>query len=324
MLCILYVNAIGILLGLVGLLTERALPSTWPRRWLWCLIIPASLFVPGFYRVHHAVSLTELSVGHSTATPLYQALASPWLAAMGPDWWTRVQTWDSSINVVWRIASWSLVLWGVVCALCVFSIVRRSRRPHASMGSPILIDGVPVLVTGSVGPATVGVMRSRVLVPRWVLALPVAQRRYVVRHEEEHRRAHDATLLFFASLTLVLVPWNLALWWQLRRLHLAVEMDCDDRVVAALGDARAYGEMLLEVAQNVGRGPRLQPALLGGVGMLERRLTSLMAPEPMRLAQRIFLPIAVAALLIVALSTPHPVLGHAAHTTHVASAAAAR
>ena len=37
------------------------------------------------------------------------------------------------------------------------------------------------------------------------------------------------------------MPWNLALWWQLRRLRLAVEMDCDNRVVAALGDPNPYG-----------------------------------------------------------------------------------
>ncbi|MEO8564311.1 MAG: M56 family metallopeptidase, partial [bacterium] len=290
----------------------------------WCLIIPASLFVPGYYRFHHAVALDEMASGSSGATPLHQTLASPWLAVMGHDWWARVESYDAIINVVWRLASWSLIIWGIVCAMRVWRIVHRSRRPLARQVSSILIDGVPVLVTGSVGPATVGVLRARVLVPRWVLALPPVQRKYVIRHEDEHRRAHDATLLFFASLLLVLVPWNLALWWQLRRLHLAVEMDCDDRVVAALGDARAYGEMLLEIAQTVGRGPRLQPALLGGVGMLERRLTALMAPEPNRLVQRLLLPAAALALVLVVLYTPHPVLGHATHALHVATATAAR
>ena len=53
MLCILYVNAVGALLAIAGISIERLLPTTAPRRWLWCLIIPASMFVPGFYRMHH-------------------------------------------------------------------------------------------------------------------------------------------------------------------------------------------------------------------------------------------------------------------------------
>ena len=154
------------------------------------------------------------------------------------------------------------------------------------------------------------------LVPQWVLALPGPQRQYVVRHEEEHRRAHDARLLFVASLPLILMPWNLAVWWQLRRLCLAVEMDCDNRVVAALGDATAYGELLLKVAQTTSGTPRLQPALLG-VGTLERRLNKLLAPEPLQQIQRFMLAAVVLALTCVVLAMPHPILGTGSHA-HVA------
>jgi beta-lactamase regulating signal transducer with metallopeptidase domain len=143
--------------------------------------------------------------------------------------------------------------------------------------------------------------------------MPGVQRRYVLRHEAEHRSAHDERLLFVASLFLVLAPWNLALWWQLRRLRLAVEMDCDNRVVSALGNAPAYGELLFKVAQAASRGPRLQPALLG-VGMLEHRLTKLLAPTHLRQVQRMMLAVAAAALLVLVLSMPHPVPGHGMHT----------
>jgi beta-lactamase regulating signal transducer with metallopeptidase domain len=151
------------------------------------------------------------------------------------------------------------------------------------------------------------------LVPRWVLGLPAVQRQYVLRHEKEHQRAHDAQLLFVASLTLILMPWNLAMWWQLRRLCLAVEMDCDNRVVNRLGDAHAYGSLLLKVAEASSRGPRLQPALLGGMGSLEHRLTALLAPTPLRQVQRFLLPAAVLALLFVVVVMPHPVLGRGPH-----------
>jgi beta-lactamase regulating signal transducer with metallopeptidase domain len=178
------------------------------------------------------------------------------------------------------------------------------------------------VVTDALGPATVGFWRSRVLLPQWVLSLPGEERQYVVRHEEEHRKAHDGRLLFVMSLPLLLMPWNLAMWWQIRRLCLAVEMDCDNRVVNRLGDATAYGELLLKVAQATSGGPRLQPAFLGGVGTLERRLTALLAPTPLRHVQRFLLPAAALGLLVAVVLMPHPVLhkGPHAHATQAAQA----
>ena len=213
-----------------------------------------------------------------------------------------------------------LLLWGLANAWLVSRVVSLSRRRR---GGSVVVGGVPVLVTDLMGPATVGLWRSLVLVPRWVLAMPGEQRQYVLRHEEEHRRAHDAQLLFLASLTIILMPWNLAMWWQLRRLCLAIEMDCDNRVVSALGDAPAYGELLLKVAQASSRGPRLQPAFLGGVGTLERRLTALLAPTPLRHLQRFLLPAVAIGLLFAVAWMPHPVVRPGSHTHATHSAAAA-
>jgi hypothetical protein len=119
--------------------------------------------------------------------------------------------------------------------------------------------------------------------------------------------------LFVASLALVLMPWNLAMWWQLQRLCLAVEMDCDTRVVSALGDAHAYGNLLLKVAEAETRGLRLQPALLG-VGSLERRLRRLVAPTALGRSQRFLLPALALALLLLVVVMPHPILKPDSHT----------
>ena len=323
MLCILYVIAIGTLLGVAGVLLERALPATFPRRWVWCVVIPISLFIPGFYRTHHMWSVGEGFARQTVQPPLSHAFGTASLAALDPAWWAHIESYDKAINRVWLTVSALLVLWGLANVARVLYVIHASRRRRGDLGTPAILDGVPVVVTDSMGPATVGLWRSRVLVPRWVLALPGMQRQYVLRHEDEHRRAHDAGLLFVASLTLILVPWNLALWWQLRRLCLAVEMDCDNRVVAGLGDATAYGELLLKVAHAASRGPRLQPALLGGVGMLEHRLTVLLAPPPLRHVQRFLLPAVALGLLLVVLAMPHPVLGRGsrAHVTMTSSVA---
>jgi hypothetical protein len=311
MLCILYVNVVGLCLGVFGVLIERLLPATWPRRWLWCLIIPISIVLPGYYRYHHNWSVLG-ALGHYAPPSPDHAIGSAPLSLLDPDWWAHTRSYDTVINRVWLGTSAVLLLLGLGNAWRVYRIVSRSRRRRgtAGGGGPAIVDGVPVVITESIGPATVGLWRTRVLVPRWVLALPGVQRQYVLHHEDEHRSAHDAHLLFVASLSLILMPWNLALWWLLRRLHLAVEMDCDNRVVRTLGDPTAYGELLLKVAQAASRGPRLQPALLGGVGMLEHRLTMLLAPTPLRHVQRFLLPALALGLLFVVLSMPHPVLGH--------------
>jgi beta-lactamase regulating signal transducer with metallopeptidase domain len=308
MLCILYVIALGTGLGVVGLLVERALPATWPRRWVWCAVIALSVTVPGFYRFHYTSSITTLLDESAAGSHGHGAHAAAMLTPLDVDWWARAEAYDSTINRVWLLASALLIAWGLSNAWRVGRVVRRARQTAGDPRRMDVIDGVPVVVTESIGPATAGVLRSRVLIPRWVLALPGTQRQYIVRHEEEHRAAHDARLLCLASLTLILVPWNAALWWQLRRLFLAVEMDCDRRVVAALGDANAYGDLLLRVAEAASRGPRIQPALLGRVGMLERRLRVLVAETPRRTVERILAPVLACVLLALVLSLPHPVL----------------
>jgi beta-lactamase regulating signal transducer with metallopeptidase domain len=299
MLCILYVNLIGACLGIAALLLERVLPADWPRRWLWCAAIALSMILPGVYRAQHTWAVAASSSHHA-----HQMTTLP---VLDRDWWAHTDSFNATINQVWLVMSVGLIAWTVVSILWVAGVMRLSRRGRRARST--VVDGVPVVVTERMGPATVGLWRSRVLVPRWVLALPQAQRRYVLRHEDEHRRAHDARLLFVLSLTLILLPWSLALWWQLRRLRLAVEMDCDTRVVTSLGDAPAYGALLLRVATAASRGPRLQPALLGGMGMLERRLTVLLDPTPLRRMQRILLPALALALMLLVLALPHPVIG---------------
>ena len=267
------------------------------------------MFLPGIYRTQHTASMVDILGRPAAQGPM----SAGSYGVLDWAWWAHLEAYSYAIGDVWAAASVLLLAWGLVTILRAWWIVAASQRGIRRSGSTAIVDGVPVVVTDSMGPATVGLWKVRVLVPRWVLALPRAQRQYVLRHEDEHRRAKDARLLFFASLTLVLAPWNLSMWWLLRRLRLAVEMDCDNRVVSALGDPNAYGALLLKVAEASSRGPRLQPAFLGGMGMLERRLTGLVAPSPLRHMQRFLVPAAAIALLILMLSLPHPVLGDQPH-----------
>jgi beta-lactamase regulating signal transducer with metallopeptidase domain len=294
LLCVAYVIGVGAFLGVVGLLVERSLPAEAPRRWIWCIVIGMNVLLPALYRGMHT---TTVGATHVHGAGMAH---TPWLLSV---------RFDGIFESVWLAASVILLVWFGCSALRVAHLLHVTRRKDT-------VDGVPVLMTDAVGPATVGIFRSRVLLPDWVLGLPAFQRQYVVRHEDEHRRAHDARLLFLASLPLILLPWNLAFWWHVRRLRLAVELDCDRRVVRALGDGQTYAALLLKVAEAGRRGPQLQPALLGA-GSLERRLRALVAPSTTRRALRVALPIVALLLFAVLLMAPHPVL--ATGTPHAAA-----
>jgi TonB-dependent SusC/RagA subfamily outer membrane receptor len=95
----------------------------------------------------------------------------------------------------------------------------------------------------------------------------------VVQHEEEHQRARDPAFLALALAFLTLAPWNPAAWWALARYRLAMEVDCDRRVLATGVSKRAYGALLLEVGAGISRRVSFSPALAEGhTSQLERRL----------------------------------------------------
>ena len=83
--------------------------------------------------------------------------------------------------------------------------------------------------------------RPVVVVPRWLLDMTETERGLMLRHEDEHRAAGDSRLVAAAVAALVLVPWNVPLWWVIARLRVALEIDCDRRVLKAEPEVRPYG-----------------------------------------------------------------------------------
>jgi hypothetical protein len=158
-----------------------------------------------------------------------------------------------------------------------------------------------VFVSHSDGPAVVGSFQPAIVVPRWALGLDRMDRNLMLRHESEHVRAHDSRVLFAAALVVTVFPWNAALWWMLRRLRLAIEIDCDGRVIRSIGEARAYGAMLLSVGERYATRPTLAASMAEAGAHLEARITAMMmpaVPKPLRAA----LPFALLALGTVAVA----------------------
>jgi hypothetical protein len=173
--------------------------------------------------------------------------------------------------------AWLIVT--VLLTTLASATLRRARRARNAW--PILpVAGVPVRVSPEVGPAVLGLRRPEIVIPAWLLEADAEEQRLVVLHESEHLRARDPALMAAAAAIALLLPWNPAVWWMLRRLRLAVEMDCDRRILRGGVRPARYGALLLRVA---GRAPALTlvgPAMAGAGAHLERRLKAMINPIP--------------------------------------------
>lgn len=169
----------------------------------------------------------------------------------------------------------------VWCGLSGLLLLRLARgvitlRRTSGTWKPAQIDGTHVRLSSNVGPAVIGLRSMDVVLPEWILSLDAPLRAIVLRHEEEHRSARDPYLLFGAALAVALMPWNLALWFQARRLRLAIELDCDARVLRAHPSTERYGLLMLTIAQRRSVAPTLfAPMLTEPTTQLERRIIAM-------------------------------------------------
>jgi TonB family protein len=168
--------------------------------------------------------------------------------------------------------------WCGMSALLILRLLRglNTLRRTSTTWKPAEVDGTAVRLSSNVGPAVVGLRSMDVVLPEWILSLDQPLRAIVLRHEEEHRSARDPYLLFGAALAVALMPWNLALWLEAKRLRLAIELDCDARVLRAHPSTERYGLLMLTIAQRRSVAPTLfAPMLTEPTTQLERRIIAM-------------------------------------------------
>ena len=207
---------------------------------------------------------------------------------------------DRPLLIAWAGVSVALAL---LLAGGTMARWRASRRWAAHD-----LDGTRVLVAPDAGPLVSGWWRLTIVLPHWVLVRTEAERRMMLAHEAEHRRMRDPNLLLVSALAVTANPWNPALWWQLRRLRLAIETDCDRRVLRSGVDVHGYGNLLLDVGERAAR--RLVPAgaaFAETPSLLERRLDAMTAAPPRHpVARALALGTLAAGALLVACVAPRP------------------
>ncbi|HEX3992745.1 MAG TPA: cache domain-containing protein, partial [Acetobacteraceae bacterium] len=75
---------------------------------------------------------------------------------------------------------------------------------------------------------------------------------------------------------LACMPWNPILWWQLRRLRLAIEIDCDARVLSLGYPVTGYSETLIAVGERQSASYAMTMARYGSKSFLEQRIHNML------------------------------------------------
>lgn len=318
MLCSLFVSAVIMLAATVLHAQERA--ANRPVRWIWSAAIALAVVLTAALPLRNAerVDATRFT---ARAGVLQPSEATP--RAMDP--FTRVSlavrdvvdATSASLGQIVRAANdvsptlqrTALALWAAAtigAVLLLLSVYRRIHRKADSWQREEL-HGATVRVSENAGPAVVGIRPMEVVVPAWILARPEAEQRLVLSHEHEHIRARDPLLLLGACTAVALMPWNPLLWYALSRLRLAVEIDCDRRVLQRGIAPLAYGRLLLDLSQHPSSLAGSLPALAYSTSHLERRLLA-MTSRPARfiVARRVSGGIIAAAALLAACESKLP------------------
>lgn len=271
-----------------------------PLRWVWLAAIIGSIGLPlaaMLFPAWRGLPKAPLQPAlHSAIEGLTVVVGS--LVVVEPARSTLIEI-DGVLIALWILAS---------VALAGFFIRSYVRLRGESKGwSRRRLGARTVLVSRDRGPAVTGFFKAAIVLPSWVLEVEEELRRIILLHEEEHLRAGDQRLLGLGLTSLVLAPWNLPLWWQVRRLRLAIELDCDNRVLRGGAHLRDYGDLLIEVGRRTSGISFLPTTFSEGKTFLERRVNNMTGATPNRRLWRAALAASLAAgLLAVACETPTP------------------
>ncbi|HKW48788.1 MAG TPA: M56 family metallopeptidase, partial [Gemmatimonadaceae bacterium] len=168
-------------------------------------------------------------------------------------------------------------LWALATVLVAGSFIVVYARMHRARRAWPMVDleGHRVRLSPDAGPIVMGLVRPEIIVPRWVLLRSREEQRVILNHELAHVEASDPILLGIVCVFVALMPWNPALWICLERLRLAIELDCDARVLRAGVSPRSYGTLLVDVAERASRMRFAATALADDASHLHQRILAM-------------------------------------------------
>jgi bla regulator protein BlaR1 len=288
-----YALFVGLLIGALTLLVESgARRLGLPTRFIWAVAMVAMVVVPAvgaMLRDQQSATTPAVFTGTDASVPLRTAdvPASDEInpSVLGTSADRILNAWRDALTAVQDSAGAAdgplLALWAILSAfllgVTLHALSEARRMRHGLKAESML--GTTVLLSEDIGPSAVGGNPAAIVIPRWVMTLDESLRSLVIRHEQEHLATRDPALLTTALCLVVLMPWHPLLWWSWRRLRLALEVDCDARVLRREASPKQYGQLLLLVSHHRSTAPRGQRALMS--------LAAPLSPQASQLKQRI-------------------------------------
>jgi hypothetical protein len=261
LLWMMYAVLVGGLTALGAIAVERAARlARLPVRWAWLGAIGFAIGLamhapePGGAASGPAFDLAASDSIDAGASSSGSWLAAARLQIAGGARWLDVARVIRAVGgtAIGRVDDrYAIAVWVALSAMLAFAFVivharlglARSRWPRVEL------HDAPVRLSPRIGPATIGLWRPEIVVPAWLLGRSSVEQRMAIAHESSHNRARDPQLLSAAWIALILFPWNAALWLMVSRLRLAIEIDCDRRVLRGGVSPGTYGSLLLAVAE---------------------------------------------------------------------------
>ena len=188
-----------------------------------------------------------------------------------------VQTGIRSVEQRIPTSKYLLGVWGLATLLVAGSFtIAYGRMGRSRRAWPIVeLHGQRVRLSTEAGPIVIGLVRPEIVVPRWILLRSPEEQRVILKHEAAHVDAGDPILLGVACALVAVMPWNPALWIMLARIRLAIELDCDARVLRAGVSPRSYGTLLVDVAERASRVQFAATALADDASHLHQRILAM-------------------------------------------------
>lgn len=294
---ILYALLVGALAGAGALVLENLLRAhRLSTRWVWAVAMGLSLLWPMGHLIWRHLPRDAAPI--PLPDPARVAVLDPLAVQVTQESFLR--SLDKPIVWVWALST------TVLLALFTLLLV-RTRRLRREWKDEEAGDQV-VLFSEDLGPAVVGYVRPQIVLPGWCRGLEEETLGLILDHEREHLKAGDLRLILTAGVLPILFPWHLPLWWQHRRLRVAVEGDCDLRVLRKYPErTRSYMELLLHVGGQLPRTPALVAMLSDPEESLARRIRIMTMPFPKKPWIRgVVLAALVGILVAVACLSPSP------------------
>jgi bla regulator protein blaR1 len=291
----LYTAAVGLCIAAAARSAEwLARLGGYRVRFIWIGALVLSVVLPATVALRRPEPVTAMpDPGHAVRADdaTNRVLGGSWLQTLGA-WLGDMRTIvgsplritagalrDRVPPVVNRYMSFVVAIASAGVLLVLVGVGRRFRRARREW-PVVTIDGVNVRVAPGIGPIVIGLVRPDIVVPRWLLGRPAGEQRLVVAHEDEHVRARDPLLLGVGWLAMVVLPWNPAVWYMVSRLRLAVELDCDARVLRRGALPQSYGTLLIDLAQHASTLRVSALALADDASHLHQRILAMKRTTP--------------------------------------------